>query len=302
MRIIAYILYALAAIFLGAAAFFFWKLKIPSVIADLNGKTARRDIAAQREDRENKRKSAKKKMVQSKQYDGFGAGPAPAASAEAPRTAQSNAYAAQNDSLPTAPLMDEAEEETRPIASAAMTAPLEEDEQETRPIASAARMTSFEEDEQETRPIAPASIQDQPTEPTLTEGVTASIIRANAKPVLENDESTTRPGITQPIYRAPQYTNPQAVYAGGQLLEEEESETRPLSSNQTGTRLSRNNLRSAAPEGETVLLNAHPDTQMNDASTQAIQVQTGKRVVQGFITGETVMMVHTDEVIPVTSY
>lgn len=284
MRIIALILYGLAIAFLGAAAFFFWKLKIPSVIADLNGKTARRDIAAQREDREKKQKSAKKKMVQSKPYDGFGASkPAAPLSAAQP----SNAAAAPvqpgydpNVSSPTMPLVEDSEEETRPINSAAY--------------------STYTDEEEDTRPIGhPQVSEDTLTEPVMTEGITASIIGDNAKLGSESDESTTRATPTQPVYRQPQQT---ASYS----LEDEECETQPLGMNPAmqGNPAMRtsNHLRNGSSEGETVLLNAQPGNQMNNAPTQSLQVQRGRNTVPGFIEGEMVMMIHTDEVIPVTSY
>lgn len=259
LRLIAYGLYILAAVFAVAAAFFFWKLRIPDVIADLNGKSARREIAARRQEREKKKKTATPvKEKPDKDYRKF--------ASQAP-----GERALPEDQSDTAPLdwnqQDEAGNETVQLTELQYDDGSLDDECDTVPLSDAERQPGFVE------------------EAGLTETLTSpdGSMREDEPEPLE-DEPTTPLSARIPQTESVEF--------------EDILDTSELTDSQTHD-LVTENYHSADTEDETQLLT----TNLNQRSAAQPAAQSVRKPVNPrFIMGERVMIIHTDQEIPVESY
>lgn len=299
LRLIAYGLYILAAVFAVAAAFFFWKLRIPDVIADLNGKSARREIAARRQEREKKKKTATPvKEKPDKDYRKF--------ASQAP-----GEQALPEDQSDTAPLdwnqQDEAGNETVQLTELQYDDGSLDDECDTVPLSDAERQPGFVEEAglTETLTSPDGSMREDDTDSTAA--VTAAAAGPGSADIsdeslydFDEDDIQTTPLEDEPEPLEDEPTTPlSARIPQTESVEFEDIlDTSELTDSQTHD-LVTENYHSADTEDETQLLT----TNLNQRSAAQPAAQSVRKPVNPrFIMGERVMIIHTDQEIPVESY
>ncbi len=269
MRIIAYVLYAAGAVLLIAAAFFFWKLRIPEVINDLNGKTARRDIAQRRDDREKKKVKGKKASTANQVYHGSYSSEGTNADGDSSVTVALRNFA--GDSEETRPLTNTDANETTPLGAGM-------EDEETRPLgaqphanrsAYAPGMAFDDDTETETMPLGSAPARPAP----------AMAAPMQARSMYFDDEENEE---TQPLGM--------------------ENEDETLFGTATGSVLAPHNRNISAPELQTAPLNQQPMADENDLTRPLRYEGARTRTAHQLEMIDQQVIVHTDEVIPIDSY